>query len=114
MPCDNEVAQIAPARDGRFDAVLFQRSCGATTGFSTQISVLAHGERPTGAGNAFIADDDHGSARPGAWGGPWADVRWLGRGRLLVPYGSRIFRQVQPEVPRVRITYHAVEASEGR
>jgi len=105
----DEIVSVTSSPGGRFDAVLFQRSCGATTGFSTQISVVAHGERPTGRGDAFIADDDHGLARRGAWNGPWADVRWLGRDRLLVRYAarSRIFKQAQPEV---RIVYQAVEA----
>lgn len=104
IPCGNEIVRVEPSPGGRYDAVLFQRSCGATTGFTTQISVLPRGGRPTGSGNAFVADDDHGRARPGAWNGPLAEMAWLGPDRLLIRYAarSRIFKQAQPEV---RITY---------
>jgi len=108
--CGNAVVRVATSPDGRFDAVLFQRDCGATTGFSTQISVLRRGDRPSGTGNAFIADTDHGRARGGPWGGPWAGMRWLGPDRLLVRYArhARIFRQSQP---KVWIVYQEADAA---
>lgn len=93
--CANTVAFRVPAPDGRHDAVLFGRDCGATTGFSTQVSVLDPGTLPPGAGNAFIADDGSGAAPTGDWGGPWAELRWLGSDRLLVRHaaGARLFTQ---------------------
>jgi hypothetical protein len=43
-----------PSPDGRRDAVMFQRDCGATTGFSTQISILDTGGQPAGSGNGSV------------------------------------------------------------
>lgn len=60
--CGNEVIRRLDAPDGKHSAVLFQRDCGATTGFSTQISILDVGEDPSGGGNAFIADGGRGAA----------------------------------------------------
>ena len=93
--CSNEVIASALSPDGRYDAIIFQRDCGATTGFSTQISIVQHGDIPTASGNIFVADDDHGVAAAGAWGGPRAEVQWESADRLLVLYarGSRIFKQ---------------------
>lgn len=107
--CENETIIRSQSPDGSHDAILFQRACGATTGFSTQISVLDHGASPADGGNAFIADDDHGAAAAGSWGGSWAEVKWLASDRLLIRYAirSRIFAQ-QSEVSGVRITYQAV------
>ncbi len=104
--CSNTVVQRTDAPDGRHSAVLFQRDCGATTGFSTQVSILGTGEQPTGAGNAFRADDDHGAATTGDWGGSWAEMRWLAPDHLLVRYAarSRIFEQSE-RVSDVKITY---------
>lgn len=104
--CSNTVVQRSNAPDGRHSAVLFQRDCGATTGFSAQISILGTGEQPTGAGNAFRADDDHGAATAGDWGGSWAEMRWLAPDHLLVRYASksRIFEQNE-RVSDVKITY---------
>lgn len=107
--CSNAIVSRARAPDGRHEAVMFQRDCGATTGFSTQISVLDEGGGLAGAGNAFRADADHGAARVGEWGGPWADMRWLSPDHLLVRYAakSRLFEQ-EEEVSGVWITYQAV------
>jgi hypothetical protein len=40
--CGNEVLSQARSPDGLYEAVVFQRDCGAATGFSTQVSVIAH------------------------------------------------------------------------
>jgi hypothetical protein len=63
-----------------------------------------------GSGNAFRADNDHGDAPAGGWGGPWAEMRWLAPGRLLVRYAakSRIFEKSK-RVSGVTISYQAVE-----
>src|SRR5262245_2535310 len=93
--CSNMVVSSLDAPDGRHSAALFQRDCGATTSYSTQISVLAPGEQPSGSGNTLVADDDHGAARTGEWSGPWAEVKWLASDHLLIRYAtkSRIFER---------------------
>jgi hypothetical protein len=49
------------------------RSCGATTGFSTQASLLKSDQAlPTMAGNLYIADNNHGVA-PAGPGAPIED-----------------------------------------
>ncbi|MGB8932800.1 MAG: hypothetical protein WCC48_16265 [Anaeromyxobacteraceae bacterium] len=46
-----------PSPSGEFRAVVFDRGCGATTGFSTQVSLLRHGERLSNTGgNALVVD----------------------------------------------------------
>ncbi|HEX7821575.1 MAG TPA: hypothetical protein VF463_13280 [Sphingobium sp.] len=94
---------------------MFQRDCGATTGFSTQISIVDSGDRLSGMGNAFRADDNHGAARTGNWGGPWVEMRWLSPNHLLVSYAakSRVFEQ-DDAVSAVRISYRAIGRSGDR
>jgi len=54
--CGNEIFEEALAPDGKFKAVVFQRDCGATTDFSTQISVIPSDEAlPNEAGNISVA-----------------------------------------------------------
>ena len=76
---------------------MFQRNCGATTGFSTQIAIVGPGEQPSGVGNAFRTDD------------AWAEMEWLAPDHLLIRYAeeSRIYEQ-DDEVSGVRISYRAV------
>lgn len=107
--CQNTVASRSLSPDGKHVAVLFQRDCGATTGFSTQISILDPSGSPSGSGNTFIADDDHGAARVGSWDGSWAETKWLSADRLLVRYAakSRLFKQNE-RVSDVNIIYQVV------
>ena len=108
-PCGDEPVTSAQAPDHRGSAILFQRACGAATGFSTQISLERRGRKLRGAGNIFRADGDHGKARAGAWGGPWAETRWLSERHLLVRYAatSRIFKQAT-RIYDIKISYEAV------
>lgn len=104
--CANTLISRADAPDEVHSAVMFERNCGATTGFSTQISVVQRGEEPSGNGNTFRADDDHGAAPAGRWGGPWAEMRWLAPNHLLIRYAakSRLFEQAD-EVSGVKVSY---------
>jgi len=60
--CENTILSEAGSPNGRLNAVLFERYCGATTGLSTQVSVLRSGIRPDVSGNAFVADTNNGAA----------------------------------------------------
>jgi len=104
--CKDTVVERLLSPDGKHEAVLFQRDCGATTGFTTQISVVEPGEKVSGGGNTFVADDDHGKARVGAWEGPWAEINWLSANRVQISYArrSRIFEQSESVGP-VEIVY---------
>jgi hypothetical protein len=61
--CGNSIQLRVPSPDGEYEAVQFTRDCGATTGYSTQVSVVRKGapvlERPsfwqaTQSGNALV------------------------------------------------------------
>jgi hypothetical protein len=53
--CKNTVQQRLVSPDGEHEAVVFERDCGATTDYSTQLSVLERGEGlPNRPGNAYI------------------------------------------------------------
>jgi hypothetical protein len=113
--CGNDLLATVPSHDGRLKAVVFQRGCGATTGFSTHVSVLTaaeqlliegHGFRSTEAGNAF--GGEKGTHRPAGWrgGGPWVDVGWQAENVLVVRYDStaHVFRQ-EARVTGVELQY---------
>jgi hypothetical protein len=94
---------------GDLQAVLFQRDCGATTGFSSQVSVGNLGEAPSGVGNVFVADTNRGAASAASWGGPWVELRWLSPKNLLVRYDAkaRVFTQNE-SVSGVAVSYETV------
>lgn len=87
--CENTQVFSRQSPDGRHMAILFERSCGATSGFTTQISIVGEGQhQAAGAGNIFSADTDHGRAASAPWGGPFASVRWVTGRHLIVTYDA--------------------------
>lgn len=104
--CNDKSVTELKSPDSTYVATLFQRDCGATTGFSTQISILKAEESLSGGGNTFVADDNHGAAADGRWGGPLATMRWTGTRKLAIHYaaGSRLFLR-RAEVSGVAISY---------
>ena len=93
--CGNDLLAEVPSPSGTRKAVVFQRDCGATSGFSTQVSVLPAGEKlPNDGGNVFVADTDHGGAPSGPGGGPVVEAVWTHEDRLLIRHHrmARVFR----------------------
>lgn len=65
------------------------RECGATTDFSTQVSVVpAGGELPHAPANVFISVADGAEPRT-SWGGPPAAIEWQGDRSIVVRYHSK-------------------------
>lgn len=56
--CSNEIFNEAMGPDRKLKAIVFQRDCGATTGFSTQISLIPsdYQLKDDEGGNVFIVD----------------------------------------------------------
>jgi hypothetical protein len=93
--CGNDTLAQVVSPDSTQTLVVFQRDCGATTGFSTQASLLtANAALPNRKGNVFIADTNHGIAPSGKGGGPELRVQWQGPNSLLLQHHekARVFR----------------------
>jgi hypothetical protein len=85
--CANEPIAEFASPDGKTKAIVFQRDCGATTGFSTQISLLPTGSTlKNESGNLFVSDTNHGTAPSGPGGGPEVRVSWRSATELVVAY----------------------------
>jgi len=55
--CENKIIKIATSPDSTNKIVLFERSCGATTGFSSQISIINNNDNLSNeSGNIYIAE----------------------------------------------------------
>jgi hypothetical protein len=105
--CSNQILKQIPSPNKKMKAVVFQRDCGATTGFSTQVSILSfEQDLPNDGGNIFVADTDHGNAPSGAGGGPVVEVSWTSETELLVRHDkrARVFHN-EPSLANIRIRY---------
>jgi hypothetical protein len=105
--CANERLQSVTSPDGKLQAVIFRRDCGATTDYSTQVSIIsANAELSNKSGNVFVADTDHGNAPEQEGGGPKIKVEWLDNKSLQVSCDprSRVFLE-EEKLSDVRISY---------
>ncbi len=84
--CVNTVIDSVPSPDNAWNAIVFERSCGTTTGFTSQVSLMQAGfDLPDLAGNAFVAADGE-SAGSTAWGGPAIAVAWTGDRQIEIAF----------------------------
>jgi hypothetical protein len=93
--CRNNLISETPSPNKQIKAVIYERDCGATADFSTQISVLPINRLlpRSESGNLFIADTNHGEAPNGSKGGPEVRIQWRGDKVLSVAYhkAARVF-----------------------
>ncbi len=90
--CGNSVHSEAVAPDGKLKAVTFERNCGATTGFSTQISIIrASGTLPNGSGNVLVIAGHPNQVAP--------QLEWAG------PQKLRIYKRLTGEEPKSETTW---------
>ena len=96
-----EVIGDVPSPDGKWDVVLMVRNAGATTDFSTQLSIVPAGGRLSREiafcrpGNVFIADGNHGAVTVDNRGLMHVDVIWQSPDlvRITFPRSARVFKQ---------------------
>lgn len=79
--CANTISKIYFSPNKSLKAVIFQRDCGATTGFSTQISILdSKEELINGNGNIFIINGHPDSVQ--------AIVTWKNNKEMNIHFNS--------------------------
>ncbi|MGY0613405.1 hypothetical protein [Luteimonas sp. A501] len=94
--CGNEISQTVISPSGNIKAVVFNRNCGATTGFNTQVSIIpATGALPDIGGNTLTID-----------GAVPLQVQWRSESALhLAGLGSaEVFKQ-KDSVAGVSVSY---------
>jgi hypothetical protein len=105
--CGNAPISETPSPNGKMKVVVFQRDCGATTGFSTQVSILPIAQSlPKESGNVFTSDTDHGKAPSGPKGGPEVRIQWRGDKVVSVAHhkAARVFHE-RSKIRDITVTY---------
>ena len=109
--CGNDVYREYPSPNGKLKAVVFERDCGATTPFSTQVSVIESDQKLENVpGNAFIGSDDGRAPVTSHHTMEKFEVKWLDDSHLLIRYDARGFsRETNPKiVNNVQIRYEQI------
>ena len=79
--CGNEIFKEVNSPSSEFKAVIFQRDCGATTGFNTQVSVIPITETlPNEGGNVLIIDGHPSDTQ--------LEIFWLSNNELNISKNS--------------------------
>ncbi|AWA30989.1 hypothetical protein HYN48_13895 [Flavobacterium magnum] len=91
-PCGNKVASTFFSPNKQFKILVFERNCGATTDFSTQVSLLRHNLEleHDDEGNIFSADRNYGDAEIDENGNVYLKATWLNNNKVLITYDSKI------------------------
>ncbi len=109
--CANSILEEIPSPDNKYKIVIFTRDCGATTGFSTQVSVIARDkDLRNKPGNIFIVDCDHGKAPAGQGGGPVVKAGWDDNGKIFLQHheNARVFK-AESGYKGIEITYYEIK-----
>ncbi len=105
--CANQVLSETTSPDGKYKAIVFERDCGASTDFSTQVSIIpSHSSIGNTSGNLFSVDSNHGASTPGPGGGPDVKVYWRSPEELVVSYhlSARVFLKKE-KILSIKVTY---------
>ena len=106
--CGNKVVKELFAPDKTYKAIIFERNCGATTGFSTQISVVkANEDLFNESGNVFVAEtDDPKYSSKEFFGGPKVEVNWIDSKSLSIEYNREIDTiKIANNIDNIQIIY---------
>jgi hypothetical protein len=109
--CGVSVVRRVASPDGRLEAVLFERNCGATTDFATNLSVVSAGSKiKNDVGNLLTADSDDGHALLDSGHVIHVSIEWIRSDSLVVRYDrrARVFRQTG-SAHGVSVSYSTIE-----
>lgn len=80
--CGEEIMYESYSPENDFKVLIQERNCGATTDFSTSVSVQV----PTSdiKTDVFLADDDHGTTPQGRGRSTRVEIEWLSKDSLAI------------------------------
>ena len=87
--CGNRIVEAIESPGKEWQIVVYERDCGATTDYSTQVSIIqVNDELPNASGNIFSADSGHGQAKVNELGIIDVTPQWIDSRTILVTYDS--------------------------
>lgn len=105
--CGNKIIRTEFSPDKKYKIVIFLRDCGATTNFSTQVSILKVAEKlKNESGNIFSADSERGKAKIDENNIVAIKSKWISNNKVIITYdkNARIFK-TQNSLDEIEIDY---------
>jgi hypothetical protein len=105
--CGNKIIRIELSPNKKHKIVIFRRDCGATTDFSTQVSILKVDEKlENECGNIYSADSEQGKAKTDENNIVAIKGKWISTTKVILTYdkSARIFK-MEDLVDEIEIEY---------
>ena len=105
--CGNKIVETKISPNQSYKIIVFERNCGATTDFSTQISILKNNQTlENESGNIFSGDSDHGKAKLNKNGLIDIKAEWLNNSVIVIEYdaNTRVFEN-KKMIGNIKINY---------
>jgi hypothetical protein len=101
--CGNNISKEINSPDKKLKAVIFIRDCGATTGFSSQLSIIDFSDKlENESGNVLIISDKE----YGENGNADLNAEWNGVNELIIYFNLKaITFKKETEIDDIKITY---------
>lgn len=105
--CGNQTIEEVQSPNKKYKAVIFTRDCGATTGYSTQLSIIETSDRlDNETGNTFILSDKVGDGLSFDNGGARIKVIWTTENSLAVYFDSKTdFTKQETDIDDIEVSY---------
>ena len=110
--CGNQTVSEGFSPDKKYKFVVFVRDCGATTGFSTQVSVIKIDRklRDDDSGNVLTVSDHYSGDWYNKYGGADVKVEWTTNKKILIRLDNKAeTRTKEKEVNGIKIEYGEIQ-----
>ena len=88
--CKNRIIKQISLPSLNKKVIIFERNCGATTSFNTQVSIIGLNEALANkSGNIFIADTNHGKAPSSQNGELEIKVKTISKNHIKIFYSAK-------------------------
>lgn len=108
--CGLDIASELISPDGQYKAYIYQFDCGATTPFTSNVTVLENNAKlEYKSGNLFSA---YGGSKTGSWHGPYTEVEWVADNKLSISYiADAVVTKKKKSVGEVSAKYVPIETA---
>ena len=84
--CGNKIIKEIASPDKDYSAIMFVRDCGATTGYSTQVSIVEYGDKLENTIGNILVMSDKPSGAIFENGGAMVEIAWNANNELNISY----------------------------
>ena len=107
----NQIISEVVSPDTKYKFIVFVRDCGATTGFSTQVSILKMDKqlRDDESGNVLSISDHYNGDKYNEYGGADVKAEWTTNKQILIRFDNNAeSRTKENEINGIEIIYDEI------